>query len=122
MDMKPEPVPPCPKRPNCVCSRDDAPRRNRLAPLAFEGNPEAAFARFREIVVGLPRTTVAEEAPGWFRAVCRTRIGFADDLEARLCPEEGVIHVRSASRLGWSDMGVNRRRVEELRRRFEERD
>lgn len=120
MDMKPGPVPPCPERPNCVCSREDAPSRNRVAPLVFQGDPEAAFGRLREIVAGLPRTTVVQEAPRRIRAVCRTRIGFADDLEARLCPEEGVIHVRSASRLGWSDMGVNRRRVEVLRRRFEE--
>lgn len=120
MDMKPEPVPPCPKRPNCVCSRKDAPARNRVAPLAFQGDPEAAFARLRRIVAGMPRTTMVLEAPGRLRAVCRTRMGFADDLEARLYPEEGVIHIRSASRLGWSDMGVNRRRVEALRRRFEE--
>ncbi|MDE0050757.1 MAG: DUF1499 domain-containing protein, partial [Rhodospirillales bacterium] len=52
-------------------------------------------------------------------AVCRTPRNFADDVEFRLHPEEGVIHVRSASRFGIGDIGVNRERVEAIRRRLQ---
>lgn len=113
-------VPPCPDRPNCVCSRADAPARNRVEPIAVSGDPAAAFAKLREIVAALPRTTVEFATEDRFHAVCRTRLGFADDLEARLDAQAGVVHVRSASRLGYHDMGVNRKRVEALRRQLAE--
>ena len=64
----------------------------------------------------MERTTVVAETDEYLHAVCRTRLGFADDLECRVCLTEGVIHVRSASRFGIGDMGVNRERVEALRR------
>lgn len=57
-----------------------------------------------------------EEEAGYLHAVCRSRLfGWADDLELRIDTEAGVVHVRSASRVGYSDLGVNRRRVERLR-------
>jgi uncharacterized protein (DUF1499 family) len=56
------------------------------------------------------------ETPGYLHAECRSALfGFVDDLELHLRVSEGVIAVRSASRLGYSDLGVNRRRVEILR-------
>jgi uncharacterized protein (DUF1499 family) len=56
------------------------------------------------------------ETSGYLHAECRSALlGFVDDLELHLRPSEGVIAVRSASRLGYSDFGVNRRRVEVLR-------
>ena len=67
----------------------------------------------------MERTTVVDETDEYLHAVCRTRLGFADDLECRLCPAEGVIHVRSHARLGVFDHGVNRRRLEALRQRLQ---
>jgi uncharacterized protein (DUF1499 family) len=68
----------------------------------------------------MPRTRIVQREPGYLRAECRSALmGFVDDLELELRASEQLIAVRSASRLGWSDMGVNRRRVEELRRRLE---
>ena len=113
-------VRPCPARPNCVCSRDDAPARNRVQPLAVAGDPWDAFAAFQDLVAALPRTRVISRTRDRLHAVCRSRLGFADDLEARLDPEAEIVHVRSASRLGWHDFGVNRKRVETLRRRLAE--
>lgn len=110
---------PCPDRPNCVCSRNDASTRHRIEPLAVSGQPEAAFARLKELVAGMPRTVVVAAADDYFHAACRTRLGFVDDLECRLCPTGRVIHVRSASRMGYYDFGVNRARVEALRRRLQ---
>jgi uncharacterized protein (DUF1499 family) len=57
--------------------------------------------------------------PGYLHAECRSALmGFVDDLELHLRAAEGTIAVRSASRLGWSDMGVNRQRVDTLRQEF----
>ena len=110
---------PCPDRPNCVCSRDDAPPRHRVEPFAVTEDPAAAFARLKSLLAVTPRTAIVTATPDYLHAACRTRIGFVDDLECRLCPTERVIHVRSASRLGYYDFGANRVRVEALRRRFQ---
>ena len=114
-----EPLAPCGRRPNCVCSRDDASARHRVEPFAVAGDTTAAFTRLTNLLAGLPRTAIVTATEAYLHAVCRTRIGFADDLECRLCRAQGVIHVRSASRLGYYDFGVNRARVEALRRRLQ---
>lgn len=61
-----------------------------------------------------------ETAGAYLRAECRTVLGFVDDLELLAVPDERVIHVRSASRLGYRDFEVNRKRVERLRREMGE--
>ena len=111
---------PFPKLPVYVCSRRGERRWHRVAPLAFAGDPAAAFRRLRGVLAGLQRTTVVHATDDYLRAVCRTRLGFRDDVECHLSAAEGVIHVRSASRIAafW-DFGVNRRRVAEIRRRFQ---
>ena len=82
------------------------------------GDPAAAFARLRSLVEEMERTEIVSATDDYLHAACRTRLGFVDDLECRLSPAEGVIHVRSASRAFYAayDSGVNRRRVEALRR------
>ncbi len=74
----------------------------------------------REIVAAMPRTRIVTATDDHLHAVCRTRLGFRDDLEFRWCPSEGVAHVTSTSRVGLFDFGVNRRRVERVRRQLEE--
>ncbi len=111
---------PCPERWNCVVSREDALPRHRIEPFRVAGAPEAAFDRLRGLLESWPRTTVVEAGSGLLRAECRSRLGFTDDLEFRWDPARSVIHVRSASRVGMWDLGVNRRRVEALRGRFQE--
>ena len=64
----------------------------------------------------MPRTEVIEATDEYLHAVCRTLLGFRDDLEFRFSPVEGVVHVQSASRVGLFDFGVNRRRVERVRK------
>ena len=114
-----EQLAPCRNRPNCVCSRDDAPARHRVEPFAVSGDAAAAFARLKDLLAGTPRTTIVTATDEYLHAVCRTRLGFADDLECRLCRAHGVIHARSASRLGYYDFGVNRVRVEALRQQLQ---
>ena len=115
-----EQLAPCPYRFTCVCSRDDAARRHRVEPFPVSGDPTAAFDRLKNLLAGTVRTTIVNATDDYLHAVCRTRLGFIDDLECRLCPTDRVIHVRSASRARYAsyDFGVNRRRVERLRRRF----
>lgn len=111
---------PCPDRPNCVCSREDAPARRRVAPFAARRDPERVFARLKALLAAAPRTAIVAATESYVHAACRTRLGFVDDLECRLCASEGAIHVRSASRIGHYDFGANRARVEALRRRLGE--
>ena len=110
---------PCQRWNNCVCSEKGAASQHRIEPFAAPGDPEAVFARLKTLVAALERTTVVDETDEYLHAICRTRLGFADDLECRLCPAEGVIHVRSHARLGVFDHGVNRQRVEALRQRLQ---
>ena len=105
----------CPAKPNCVSSRAER-SRQRVAPLATNGDPDEALRRGREILLSWPRTRIVDEKEGeYVHAECRTLLGFVDDLELLLDRVEGVIHLRSASRLGYQDFGVNRERVERLR-------
>ena len=113
-----EPLAPCPERPNCVCSRDDAPPRRRVEPFAVAGDPAGAFRRLKALVAAAPRTVILTATDDYLHAACRTRLGFVDDLECLLRPAAGVIHVRCASRIGHYDFGANRARVEALRRRL----
>ena len=87
-----------------------------IAPLAYTGDGAAAFARAVAIVKAIPGTTMVEENPGYAYAQCQTRwLKFTDDLELALDKSARVIHVRSASRIGRGDLGVNRARVEAIR-------
>ena len=107
---------PCPDRPNCVSSEPGAP--SPVAPLMFSGPPDQAWNRAKSTVEKLGGD-IQEDTGTYLRATFTSRIfRFADDVEFRLVPEEGIIHVRSASRLGYSDFGVNRKRVERLRAEF----
>ena len=113
--------------PNSVSSQaafyPDNPQRayTDVSPLHYTGDGKAAMTRLAGIVSRMPRTTVVTSEPGYLYAQCRTRLlGFTDDLEFYLDAPAGVIQVRSASRLGKGDLGVNRKRVEALRRQFEQ--
>ncbi|MEM9702317.1 MAG: peroxidase family protein, partial [Planctomycetota bacterium] len=99
-------------RPNCVCSLTDD-EAKRVEPLPALG-PQP-IDRIRLAVESLPRTTVEECDESYLHATVRSqRVGFVDDLECLL--HDGAVHVRSASRIGHGDHGVNRARVEALRR------
>jgi uncharacterized protein (DUF1499 family) len=106
----------CPGSPNCVASQM-ADERHRIAPLTFHDGPESAFSRLREVLAGRGDTTIIEEDPGYLRVEFHTKL-FVDDGEFLLDREQQVIHVRSASRLGYSDLGKNRSRMEEIRHAF----
>jgi uncharacterized protein (DUF1499 family) len=106
----------CPASPNCVSSQA-ADEKHRIAPLAFSGPPDAAFARLQQLLGKRADTKIVAQSPGYLRVELRT-VFFVDDGEFLLDQARRVIHVRSASRLGYSDLGKNRRRMEEIRGQF----
>lgn len=108
----------CPDSPNCVNSqsRDDV---HGLPPIQFEGTTADAMTRLRAIVTAQPRTLLLKETEDYLRYEFRTRLCFfVDDVEFHVDDIARVIHVRSASRIGYSDLGTNRRRVERIRDEF----
>ncbi len=108
----------CPGTPNCVSSESTNPMF-QIAPLAFTGSPEQVWATLK-IVIKEQGGTVHDEGKEYLWSTFTVPLfGFVDDVEFRLSATEGVIHVRSASRLGISDLGVNRGRVEQLRTAFQ---
>lgn len=109
---------PPPRTPNGVASEPPA-GSHAIAALRFTGDADAAFARLRRIVESLPRARVVTVRDDYLHAEFRSRcLGFVDDAEFLLDRDAGKIQLRSAARLGYSDFGVNRARIEALRRRF----
>ena len=119
------PLPPCPGTPNCVCSEAETPDARRLDPLPVgadgPGDPAAAWGLLKEAVRDLGGVLKADTG-SVLHAVFRTPVlRFPDDLHARLDGGAGVIHLRSASRVGRSDLGANRRRMGKLRAAYLQR-
>jgi uncharacterized protein (DUF1499 family) len=112
---------PCKTSPNCVSSyADPKDERHYIAPIALKG--KNAIAAVRKAVESMPRTTVVQVEADYLYAEFRSKLmGFVDDVEFLVDPAAGVVHVRSASRLGRRDFGVNRDRIEALRSILEKR-
>ena len=109
---------PCPNSPNCVSSQS-ADAEHKIAPLTFTSTPEQAIANLKKVIQSLPRTTIITESQDYLYAQFKSALlGFVDDVEFYLDRSANVIQVRSASRLGQSDLGVNRQRIEMIRAKF----
>lgn len=106
----------CPASPNCVSSRA-ADAEHSIAPLTFEDPPAVAFDRLRAVVAAQPGANLISSGDNYLHFEFTSRLmGYIDDVEFQLDPERQEIHFRSASRLGYSDLGVNRKRMEAIRR------
>ncbi len=91
-----------------------------IAPLRITGDPDAAFAKLETIVRGMDGASIVVSEPHYLRAEFRSKwLRFVDDAEFYLDTVAGVIHMRSASRLGRRDFGVNRARLEAVRAAFD---
>jgi uncharacterized protein (DUF1499 family) len=100
-----------------VSSESDSPS-SRVEPLTFQGLPEKAWRDLKETIRELGGK-IEEEHEGYLWTTFTSRVfRFVDDVEFRMVSTDGMIHVRSGSRVGYSDLGVNRRRVEKLRTLF----
>lgn len=110
---------PCPDSPNCVVSRPDTDAEHKIEPIAYAGDKVAAMEKLKAIVEAQDRTEIISSSDDYLYAEFASRLmGFVDDVEFYLDPSQSVIQVRSASRLGQSDLGVNRKRIETIRAAF----
>ena len=109
----------CPGTPNCV-STQSADEMHLIEPIKFEGTLENAKEKIIKIIESLPRTKIIKEDHNYIHATFTSKImKFVDDVEFYFDAENALIHFRSASRVGISDMGVNRKRMEEIRALYE---
>ena len=109
---------PCPNSPNCVSSQSTDPE-HQIAPLTYTGSPEEAITKLKAAITSMPRTKIINAEGNYIYAEFTSALmGYVDDVEFYLNPEKNIIEVRSASRLGQSDLGVNRDRVETIRANF----
>jgi uncharacterized protein (DUF1499 family) len=106
---------PCPATPNCVSS-DSREAGHQVAPFALKISAAEAWKVAHKLIAELPHTRIVTVQTDYLHAECRSALfGFVDDLELHLRPADRLIAIRSASRSGYSDFGVNRQRVEDLR-------
>lgn len=109
----------CPASPNCVVSQGARDGEHAIAPIAYTTDKATAMATLKAVIAAQPRTTVVEQTEDYLYTEFASQLmGFVDDVEFYFDPAESVIQVRSASRMGQSDLGVNRKRIEALRAAF----
>jgi uncharacterized protein (DUF1499 family) len=109
---------PCPASPNCVSSQS-ADREHAVEPLSFPGTVTGAREALRKIILGMKRSRIITDTDSYIHAEFTSAVfRFVDDTEFWFDENAKAIHVRSAARLGHSDLGVNRKRVEEIRARW----
>lgn len=106
---------PCPTSPNCVSSQSlDA--QHQIEPFSYQDSPETAFEQLEKLLKNTENAKIITDEPNYIYAEFTSDLmGFVDDVEFYLDQENSLIQVRSASRLGESDLGVNRQRIETIR-------
>jgi len=96
--------------------------KHRVDAIAFSGDPGPAMRRLRAVIEAMPRARIVSADDSALRAEFTSRLfRFVDDVDCIADPAAGVIQIRSASRVGYSDLGVNRQRVEAIRAAFASR-
>jgi uncharacterized protein (DUF1499 family) len=109
---------PCPDSPNCVSTQSTQADKKR-APIPFTGTVEEAMTRMKSVVEGMARTKLVKEEANYLHYTFKTfPIPFIDDVEFVFDEEEKVIHFRSASRVGHSDLGVNSKRMKKVTKAY----
>jgi uncharacterized protein (DUF1499 family) len=112
----------CPATPNCVSTQSNNPSQ-RMAPIPYTTTTEVAMQSLVAIVRSQPRATVLEQTPTYLAVVYRSPIfHFPDDVEITFDEGHRLIHFRAAARLGRSDLGVNRARMEAISQAFRAQD
>ena len=109
---------PCPQTPNCISSEDDE-SMYKIEPLSFDSSSEQAWKDLKAAIVKTGGKVRQSSETYLWATYTTTVFRFVDDMEFRMLPENKTIHVRSGSRVGHSDLGVNRKNVERLRKQFD---
>jgi uncharacterized protein (DUF1499 family) len=111
----------CPDSPNCVSSQTQM-KGHTIEPLSYKGSLNDAKQALLSVITSLPRTKIIVDNDRYIHVTFTSLLmRFVDDVEFLFDDANKQIHVRSASRVGYSDMGVNRKRVENLRKLFNDR-
>ena len=109
----------CPDRPNCVSSLSDD-KEHFIAPLTYDGSMAEAAARLLSVLEQMKGAKIVSRTDTTIHAeFTSTVFGFVDDVDFRFDTVDRRIDLRSASRVGYTDFGANRRRIEEIRQRFQ---
>ena len=110
----------CPNTPNCVSSQaDTSDAEHYIQPIACSTSASDAIAKLQSIIESMERTEIITATDTYLYAEFTSALmGYVDDVEFYADTTNSVIHVRSASRLGRSDLGVNRKRIEAIRSAF----
>lgn len=109
---------PCPGSPNCVCSQYPD-QKHAIEPISYKGSPEEARTHLLAVIQSMKRAKVIAAQERYLHVEFTSAIfRFVDDAEFFIDDIQKVIHLRSAARLGYSDFGVNRKRMETIRQKF----
>jgi uncharacterized protein (DUF1499 family) len=112
----------CPDKPNCVCSEYPEHSAHAIEPIAMRDlSAVLVLQKLKHIIEAQGGKMVATREDYVAATFASALFGFVDDLEIRIDAEVGVIHLRSASRVGKSDLGANRKRVEMIKKLYREK-
>ncbi len=112
--MSDQQLKPCPESPNCVSTQTQQ-KSKQMAPIPFELDPKEVKKVIKGVVENLPNTHLEKESFNYLHYTFKSKIfRFTDDVEFLIDAEQKLIHFRSASRTGYSDMGVNKKRMAEI--------
>lgn len=111
----------CSDKPNCVCSEAQQQAKNTdlfIEPIPFKGTSAEVMPRLKQELEAMGGVVVAQET-NYLAATFTSKVfGFVDDVELRFDESAGLVHVRSASRQGYSDLGANRKRMEQFKQQL----
>ncbi|MDX1569286.1 MAG: DUF1499 domain-containing protein [Xanthomonadales bacterium] len=109
----------CPASPNCVSSQADPGDSHHIEPFQLAPGSGSPIDRIAEVIEAQPRARIVSRDEDYLHAEFTSAVmRFVDDVEFYAPPGESILHVRSASRIGYSDLGANRKRVELLRKQY----
>ena len=116
----PEALSACPTTANCVTSQGTTSDLvHYIRPFSLRGSSSISFSKLKSLIEAHPRAHIVKSTPVYIQAEFTTKIlRFIDDVEFLYDEAAQVIQVRSASRIGYSDMGANRRRIKALRQDY----
>jgi len=111
---------PCPDSPNCVSTQAPASdTQHSMPPIPYTGSADDARQKLLAVIAAMPRTKVVADEGNYIHATFTSLVfRFVDDVEFVIDDSAKQIHFRSAARVGYGDMGVNRKRMEEITSRF----
>ena len=111
---------PCPESPNCVSTQTQQ-KSKQMDPIPFKLDLKQVLKIIKSVVENLPNTQLEKESINYLHYTFKSKIfGFIDDVEFLMDAEQKLIHFRSASRTGYSDMGVNKKRMTEIKKAIEQ--